>query len=324
LQVLGPLSGILAKLSANQDLDRIVLYLLAISSAGKKVSSAFQGVSAAAGFLSGLPSKISAAVTAVRDFEIGAKLAAAATKVWTAVQWLLNIAMDANPIGLIIIGIAALALGIYELSKHSKAFRDLWKRIWHDISNAVDVARIWIVSHVKGLISDIGNWFRRLPGEIWGFIKDIPKLFEIIGKNAIIGIWNGIISLGGWLWSQITGFVNSYIINPVKSLLGIFSPSRVFAEHGRFIVEGLALGITQNAHKATAAVTSLSRSVAGSFNPDLSAGGLGGGGRGTTVYLSPTINVQGIVGDAGATGRQIAQSLNTYLRQTGQTQLVGV
>lgn len=36
-----------------------------------------------------------------------------ATKAWTAAQWLLNIAMDANPIGLIILSIAALVAGVY-------------------------------------------------------------------------------------------------------------------------------------------------------------------------------------------------------------------
>src|SRR5579863_1310992 len=42
-----------------------------------------------------------------------------ATKVWTATQWLLNAAMDANPVGLVIIGIAALIGVVYELYKHS-------------------------------------------------------------------------------------------------------------------------------------------------------------------------------------------------------------
>lgn len=37
-----------------------------------------------------------------------AGVVAAATKIWTGAQWLLNIAMDANPIGLIILGVAAL------------------------------------------------------------------------------------------------------------------------------------------------------------------------------------------------------------------------
>ena len=46
-----------------------------------------------------------------------------ATDVLTASQWLLNVAMDANPVGLIIIGIAALAGGLYLAYQKSETFR---------------------------------------------------------------------------------------------------------------------------------------------------------------------------------------------------------
>jgi ABC-type transporter Mla subunit MlaD len=63
-------------------------------------------------------------------------LKALALKIVTAAQWLWNTAMSANPIGLIIIGVAALAAGIYALAKNwnsiisffigsSKAVREL-------------------------------------------------------------------------------------------------------------------------------------------------------------------------------------------------------
>jgi hypothetical protein len=42
-----------------------------------------------------------------------------------------------------------------------------------------------------------------------------------------------------------------------------------------------------------------------------------------TYNIQPNITVTGVVGDPGATGREIAEALNTYLRQTGQPQLVG-
>jgi hypothetical protein len=40
------------------------------------------------------------------------KVVTVATKVWAAGQWLLNVALDANPIGIMIVAIAALAAGI--------------------------------------------------------------------------------------------------------------------------------------------------------------------------------------------------------------------
>jgi hypothetical protein len=50
-------------------------------------------------------------------------LASAATKIWTAAQWLLNIALDANPIGLVVIALAALVAGIVIAYKESATFR---------------------------------------------------------------------------------------------------------------------------------------------------------------------------------------------------------
>lgn len=44
-----------------------------------------------------------------------------ATKIWTAAQWLLNVAMDANPVGLIILGVSALvALIVVVIKKYNQ------------------------------------------------------------------------------------------------------------------------------------------------------------------------------------------------------------
>jgi TP901 family phage tail tape measure protein len=66
------------------------------------------------------------------------------TKIATAAQWLFNFAMDANPIGLIIIAIAALAAGFYLLWTHSKGFRDFFIGMW---------------SHIWGFMKAVGAWF---------------------------------------------------------------------------------------------------------------------------------------------------------------------
>lgn len=64
----------------------------------------------------------------------GAVIAASiASKVWAAAQWLLNVALDANPIGLVIIAIAALVAGFIYAWKHSQTFRDIVIGVWHAI-----------------------------------------------------------------------------------------------------------------------------------------------------------------------------------------------
>jgi phage-related protein len=67
-----------------------------------------------------------------------------ATLAWTAVQWLLNAALDANPIGIIIILIAALIVGIIMLWKHSETFRKIVMAVWNGIKFVVMAVVNWI------------------------------------------------------------------------------------------------------------------------------------------------------------------------------------
>ena len=64
------------------------------------------------------------------------------------------------------------------------------------------------------------------------------------------GMWNKFLESGGvlgWLKSLLV----DPIINGVKSLLGIHSPSTVFAELGGFLIAGLAQGISDTWHTIT-------------------------------------------------------------------------
>jgi hypothetical protein len=150
----------------------------------------------------------------------------------------------------------------------------------------------------------------------------------VTGKNIIIGLWNGIASMGSWLWDQIVNFVKSFIMNPVKSVLSMFSPSRVFHGYGVNTMLGYINGVKSMhaAVRGTMAQTAnlVSDAFYGNFQlPNSSAMASAARGGGGSMVFAPHITVTGVVGDAGATGKQIAKALNTYLRQTGQTQLVG-
>lgn len=71
---------------------------------------------------------------ALKVYEAGTLAVKAATAAWTAVQWLLNAALDANPIGLVIIALAALGAALVVAYKHSQTFRDV-------VDGALDVVR---------------------------------------------------------------------------------------------------------------------------------------------------------------------------------------
>lgn len=86
---------------------------------------------------------------------------AAATKVWAGIQWLLNAAMAANPIGLIIAAILILAVVIINIATKTHWFQDIWKAAWGGIKAAA--VAVW-------------DWLKALPG-------NLASVFSRIGKD---------------------------------------------------------------------------------------------------------------------------------------------
>jgi phage-related protein len=72
------------------------------------------------------------------------------------------------------------------------------------------------------------------------FKENGPEILKI-GKDIVLGIWEGIKSLVGWLEEKIGDFVGG-IVDNVKGVLGIHSPSRVFAGIGKNMALGIGAG----------------------------------------------------------------------------------
>ncbi len=94
----------------------------------EQVQKAIQNVIAVQGIMNGVQATANALN---KDAVAGMYLRMAVTKIVTAGQWLLNLAMNANPIGLIIIGITALIAGIILAVKYIdviiESFKD-WRK----------------------------------------------------------------------------------------------------------------------------------------------------------------------------------------------------
>lgn len=82
-------------------------------------------------------------------------------------------------------------------------------------------------------------------GDLWdgivGFFKNLPANMAQIGKNLIEGLWNGIKNMAAWIKEKITGFGKT-VLDDLKDFFGIKSPSKVFAEVGKFLALGLGEG----------------------------------------------------------------------------------
>lgn len=89
----------------------------------------------------------------------GAVLTTIATKVMTAAQWLWNAALSANPIGLVIIALAALAAGIYWCYRNFEKVQTFCAGMWESPIAAI-VAFLagpigWLIYAAMGIIA---NW----------------------------------------------------------------------------------------------------------------------------------------------------------------------
>lgn len=85
-----------------------------------------------------------------------------ATAAYTAVQWLLNAALTANPIGLVVVALAALAAGLIYAYQHSSTFRNIVDGAFSAVGSAVQA--MWNVAQpiLSAFDSTIGNILRSL------------------------------------------------------------------------------------------------------------------------------------------------------------------
>lgn len=109
---------------------------------------------------------------------------AIATKAMTAAQWALNVAMNANPVGLIITGVAALAAGLVVLYKRSETARKIMDGLWSGMRagakgavNLVIEATNTLIRGLNKIRFDVPSWVPLIGGKQWGFsLSEIPKL----------------------------------------------------------------------------------------------------------------------------------------------------
>jgi hypothetical protein len=128
-------------------------------------------------------------------------------KIATAAQWLWNAAMTANPIGLIIVGIAALVAAFVWLWNNVEGFRNFWIGVWDWIKNAAGSAGDWIADKWGKII----DWFAGIPKRIG---DALGSLGNMIGDAFKWGL-NKAIDFINWGIDKINGLIHGInVVNP--------------------------------------------------------------------------------------------------------------
>lgn len=130
-----------------------------------------------------------------------------ATVAWTAVQWLLNAALSANPIGLVVIAIAALVAGLIYAYRNSETFRNIVNAVWASIKTAIGATVRWITGTVWPALQ---RAWAAISSGAQSLLASIRSAWNAI-KNAISVSIRAVSSVLRAVWSGIVAFVRGYI-----------------------------------------------------------------------------------------------------------------
>lgn len=130
----------------------------------------------------------------------------AQTKIATGIQAAFNLVMNANPISLIIIAIAALVAGLIWFFTQT----DLGRQIWENVMNAIGAAFTWLWESV---IQPVAQFI----GEV---ITGIGQVFQWIWDNILNPIVQAIV-LGIIVLGAIFSWLYDNVIKPVFDAIGV-------------------------------------------------------------------------------------------------------
>ena len=151
-----------------------------------------------------------------------------------------------------------------------------------------------VVSFVKELPSKVYSWLSTTLSKVssWGSdlakkgkdaaknlfdnivdtIKELPSKLLDIGSDIVEGLWNGISNMSSWISSKISSFGEG-VLGGIKDFFGINSPSKVMADEvGKWIPEGIAVGIEKNAKSALNSMKDLALNSVGAARNGLTSG----------------------------------------------------
>lgn len=232
----------------------------------------------------------------------------------------MDAAMDANPIGAVILALTALVVIVVEVIRHWHQLAAVGKEVFGDIRRVITDVFDWVKGHwpllaailagpigmaayliighwrqilsgTQRMASAVVSWFARLPGMIIRAIGDLGSMLFQAGVNAIRGFISGAGSMIGSAVHTLEGWGHD-LISAIGSPFGIHfsepSEAAVMIRAGQKIPLGLAAGMLGGTGTVRAAAARIAGAVALPYGAP-SYGGYGPGGRGgqsLTVHLA--------------------------------------
>lgn len=140
----------------------------------------------------------------------------AATKAAAAGQWLLNAAMNANPIGFVIALIVALVAAFVILWNKSEGFRNFWINLWEKVKSVVSTVVDWIKENWQTmllfLVNPLAGIFKYCYEHFEGFRNTVNTVIEAV-KGFFTGLWGKVVEI----FTNIVNWIQTNIITPLTT-----------------------------------------------------------------------------------------------------------
>lgn len=186
---------------------------------------------------------------------VATKAMTVASKAAAAAQWLLNTALSANPIGLVVTAVAALVAGLVVFFTKTEAGKKIVEVVWGAIKTAISAVSDWFtntlwpaIRSVLGFLGDAFNAYLAVVQTVWsaiqtaistawGWIRDY--VFTPIGAavealktafdaylTAVQTVWSAVQSAISTAWDWIRDKVFAAIQAYVETLKTAFGTGR--------------------------------------------------------------------------------------------------
>lgn len=185
---------------------------------------------------------------------VAAIAGAVAAGVATAAQWLWNVAMTANPIGLIIVGIAALIAVIVLIATKTTWFQTIWRVTWGAIKVAAQAVGEWFAgpfvnfwvaawNFLKGLVVGYYTFVFNIFLKVVDFVASVPGKIAAAARGMWDGVKEAFRAVLNWIyskWNSIHLTLPSINLGPLGSFGGfeLRVPQIPYLETGGTITRG--------------------------------------------------------------------------------------
>lgn len=146
----------------------------------------------------------------------------------TMAQWLLNAAMSANPIGIVVALIAGLVAAVVYLWNTNEGFRNFFIGAWNNITQKMQEIDTWITNVFTknwvesfGIFGNVLNGLSKIVIDVWGSVKQIFNGIIDFVAGVFTGnwsrAWSGVVNIFGGIMNGLGAVIKA----PLNAVIGL-------------------------------------------------------------------------------------------------------